>query len=448
MEMRTGKTRTAIELIARRWNRIDRVVWFCPVSTKPTIRAQWLKHTDLSPAQVYCFDERTSERTVPDVPVLIVGIESMSSSARVVLTVAGLITKRTFVVLDESDFIKGHRSYRTERITVLSEPAKYRLILTGTPLSQGVQDLFAQMRFLSPEILGYRSFYSFAANHLEYSEKHRGLIVRAHNTGLLASKIAPYVYQVTRAECFTQPLKTYQSVWCDLTKEQRVAYQEAKDYYLEYLLSKVVDDTGMIDVTIIFRLFTALQQITCGFWNHPERGLQTYPHVRTDLLRSCVPSDQQVIIWTKYRRCVGDLVDALSASYGPAQVAQLHGDVAQKDRESELARFRNGARFLVATPSTGGRGIELNEASFVIYHTNDFKYSVRLQSEDRCHGPQQPHPVTYLDLGTHGTIDQRIQDALAKKENVVQAFRQKIGQIKDADRKTIRKQIKHLVGDL
>jgi len=105
------------------------------------------------------------------------------------------------VICDESSYIKGHSAIRTNRITYISSRAKYRLALTGTPISQGVEDLFAQMRFLSPKILGYRSFYSFAANHLEYSDKYPGMVVRAHNLEYIAAKIQPYVYQVTKEEC-------------------------------------------------------------------------------------------------------------------------------------------------------------------------------------------------------------------------------------------------------
>ncbi len=147
------------------------------------------------------FDDKTSANDLPrDAFWYIIGIESVSSSNRVAVAANSLTTTETAVIVDESSYIKGHNALRTQRITRYSEPARYRLALTGTPMSQGVQDLYAQMRFLSPKILGYNSFYSFAANHLEYSEKYPGLVVRAHNTAWLAAKIQPYVYQVTKED--------------------------------------------------------------------------------------------------------------------------------------------------------------------------------------------------------------------------------------------------------
>ena len=122
------------------------------------------------------------------------------------------------------------------------------------PLSQGVVDLYAQMRFLSPKILGYPSFYSFAANHLEYSDKFPGMIVRAHNTKYIAAKIKPYIYQITKEECLNLPAKLYETRYCSLTDSQRYHYEKVKD--------EVLDETkpDEWDSVAVFRLFTALQR--------------------------------------------------------------------------------------------------------------------------------------------------------------------------------------------
>lgn len=267
MEMGTGKTRTAIELVRLRQEKIVNVFWFCPVALKETIRFEILKHTHCTGNDIHVFSDKTNIRTVPEVFWYIIGIESMPSSNRVALTVNNLITESSFVIVDESSYIKGHDSMRTQRITRFSERARYRLILTGTPISQGIVDLYAQMRFLSPKILGYQSFYSFARNHLEYSKKYPGLIVRSHNTEWIAAKIKPYVYQVTKDECLNLPDKLYESRFCSLTREQTEAYEQAKDEILQDI------DNDEFQSYTIFRLFTALQQISCGFWNRNWKGI-------------------------------------------------------------------------------------------------------------------------------------------------------------------------------
>lgn len=444
MEQGTGKTRTAIELAHRRAGRYDRLVWLCPVALKHTAWREWHTHTDLPSGQVAMWDDRTSERSLPAALVHIIGLEALSSSARVVLALQQLITTRTFVVLDESSYIKGHRAYRTQRATVLTQRVRYRLILTGTPITQGVEDLFAQLYFLSPKILGYQSWYSFAANHLEYSDTHRGLVVRAHRTDLLAAKVAPYVYQVTKAECLALPAKQYSARSYQITPEQWAAYAEAKALTFDRI--EQMDDPAD-SIYWIFRLFGWLQQIVCGFWRHPEHGEVHYPHRRLEVLTRALPASGKVIIWAKYRRCVADIVTALGSAHGADQVAQLTGERSPAQREAELARWRpaGGARFLVATPAVGGHGLTLNEAHCAVFYTNGFKYSERAQAEDRLHRIGQTQPVTYLDIVADGTIDERIQRALARKEGLADSFRREVQSLRGAGKAEARRAIRRII---
>jgi len=440
MEMGTGKSRAAIELVHLRRQRIDKVIWFCPVSLKETIRYEIGKHTDCR--DVCVFDDNTRQRTLPQARWYIVGIESMSSSDRTVLAVNRLMTSRTFVIVDESSYIKGHNSRRTRRITRISQKARYRLILTGTPMSQGVVDLYAQMYFLSPKILGYSSFYSFAANHLEYSEKYPGMIVRAHHTGWLAAKIQPYIYQVTKEEAGLRlPPKLYEGRYFLMTSEQAEWYYQAK---VELLLDLPDEE---IDSIAIFRLFTALQQIVSGFWNRGGE-LITFPHHRLEQLLTVVAGldeTEKVVIWCKYRTSIEQIAAALRVEYGAEAVALFYGDLSERERNAEIERFRGGpARFLLATQASGGHGLDLTVARYVIFYENEFKYANRIQAEDRCHRIGQERRVTYIDIGCVGSIDDRIAKALATKGDAVRAFREQVEKVKRADRA----ELKRLVMDL
>lgn len=445
MEMGTGKTRTAIEFVALRRQRIDRVVWFCPVSLKETIAHEILAHTDTTGREIYIFDDKTGRCRLPKAFWYIVGIESMSSSNRVVLAANKLITTNTFVIVDESEYIKGHRAARTRRITTLSERARYRMILTGTPLSQGVVDLFTQMRFLSPKILGYNSFYMFAREHLVYSDKFPGKIVKSLRTDYLAARIAPYVYQVTKDECLDLPPKLYKPIYFRMSPAQRAAYEQAK----EEILYDLYDDD--ISLHTIFRLFTALQQIVSGYWNRRlGRGKKSRrEHIdlensRLGALRSAVrsiPPGEKVIVWCKYQYSVHAVVGVLAEI---APVAEFHGRLGEKERNREIERFRGEARFLVATQAAGGHGLTLNEARYVIFYENGFKYSERIQSEDRCHRIGQTAPVTYIDLVCLDSIDQRIQSALAKKGDTVRDFKRQVDRVKDKSKKDAWKILKAL----
>lgn len=430
MEMGTGKSLTAIQLASLRLEKIWNVVWFCPVSLKHTVAGEILKHTDATEEDICIWNGTTDTRNVPDVTWHVVGIESMSASRRVILTARKVIGEFSMVIVDESSYIKGHNAERTWWITHLSKKARYRLILTGTPLSQGVVDLYAQMRFLHPQILGYSSFYSFAHNHLEYSDKYHGMIVRAHNTEWLAAKIQPYVYQVTKEECLDLPKKLRESRYFRLSEEQLEYYAMAKNE----ILSEEMDD---FDSVTIFRLFTALQQIACGFWNRRiYRGrydFMTFFHQRIQTLLDVIghiPDGEKVIIWAKYQQDIKKISAALAEQFGAGSVALFHGGLSEKSRNSEVERFKREARFFLATPSCGGHGLTLNESRFVVFYNNGFKYSERLQAEDRNHRIGQERPVTYIDIVARCGIDERIQDALFTKGNVVQEFKRQVDKVK------------------
>lgn len=426
MDMGTGKTRTTFELVYRRLLKIDKVAYFCPVSLKETVRQEILKHTDCTDTDIYTFGPKTTDKSIPSALWYIIGIESMSASTRMVLAANKLITTKTFVILDESTYIKGHDSKRTTRITALCRNTRYRLILTGTPLSQGVVDLYAQMRFLSPKILGYNSFYSFAANHLEYSENFPGRIVRSHNTKYLAAKTKPYVYQITKEECLNLPKKLYETRYFHMTDEQAHEYHLAKEQFLEEL------DREDFNSTSIFRMFTALQEIVCGFWNYrikDKMQLFEFRHDRIETLMETVrdvPEGAKVIIWAKFRYDIDHIAKALAMQYGEDSIALFHGGIKERDRAAQVELFRGPARFFISTPSCGGHGLTLNEAHYVIFYNNGFKYSERIQAEDRNHRIGQGHCVTYIDIYCSGSIDDRINKALSDKQDAATSFRQEV----------------------
>lgn len=441
MEMGTGKTRTAIEMVVRRLDRISRVVIFCPVSLKETWQEEIQKHTDTSPDSIYVFNEKTRQRTLSRGAFwYIVGIESMSSSNRAALAVHSLITTKTMVVVDESSYIKGHNAMRTQRITRYSEKARYRLVLTGTPMSQGYQDLFAQMRFLSPKILGYNSFYSFSANHLEYSDKYPGLIVRAHNTAWLAAKMQPYVYQITKEDAgLNLPRKLYDQRYYGLTRQQQEAYEQAK--------YKILMSADEIDSYVIFQLFGALQQIASGFWNHDGRLLE-FPHLRIEQTCDLIerfPRDEKVIIWCKFRYSIKALAEELGKIYGRSSVSVYYGDLGEGERSSELGRWRNNARFLIASQQTGGHGLTLNESAHVIFYENEFKFANRLQAEDRNHRIGQEKRPLYVDVLAQCGIERRIMESHRTKGDAVADFRKKIGELKDLGKKELKERIAKLI---
>jgi SNF2 family DNA or RNA helicase len=263
----------------------------------------------------------------------------------------------------------------------------------------------------------------------------------------------PYVYQVTKDEALDLPRKIYETRYFSRTAEQSALYEQAK----EELLMRV--DPYEIRSHAIFRLFTALQQITCGFWNRrvptddivDEWGVIRWPrdmtgipveyhypeHGRLRLLQKVLEEitnrggeDEKVIIWARYHVCIREIACMLGTTYGAESFSELHGGLSETKRTAELDAWRADRRFLIATPETGSHGLTLTEARYAVFYNNTFNYADRLQAEDRTHRIGQDRRPTYIDLVCSDSIDERIQEAIASKESVLKAFRRRIEAVK------------------
>lgn len=414
MGMGTGKSLTVLEMARLRQEKISKIIVFCPVSLKRNFYEQVSKHTTAS--AVIVNERHNTVHDLPNVDIYIIGTESMSSSNRTVLIVRDLIDENSFVIVDESTDIKGHDSKRTLRLTHLCGITRYRTIMTGTPLTQGAVDLYAQMRFLSPKILGYRSFYSFAANHLEYSERFKGMISGYLGVDVLANKIAPYVYQVTKEECLDLPPKIYgNNYYFFLTEDQERDYGIVRYKLLEKIQ---MDDVRSID---IFECYTNLQKIVSGYNTVDGKLVEYADHRRIDSLLEAIesiPETEKVIIWCKYTYSVNKITREL----GEENVALHYGEMSEKQKDKSIAEFRTNKRFFVSTQMTAGRGLTLNEANHVIFYEHTFKYADRLQSEDRCHRIGQEKPVVYMNIYSYSGIEDKIRKCLEKKGDLLADF--------------------------
>lgn len=426
MEMGTGKTRTALELIKLRLDsgKVDAVLWLCPCSVKKNLREDILYH---------CGE-------IPD-RLVIRGIESLSSSDHLYMQLLRLVeTHKIFLVVDESNLVKNPSAIRTSRITALSKLCQYKIILNGTPISRNEADMFAQWYILDWRILGYQSYYSFAANHLEYwtiklpdgrERVDRNRVKRVLNTDYLAAKINPYTYQVKKEECLKLPEKRYSDRYFHMSREQAGFYEETKELFL-----------GNVDEfreETIYKLFTALQHVSSGrrVISEPYARMETEPifsnpedNPRINTLLQSVNDlyGEKAIIFCKYQSEIDDLYRVLSAN-GYSCVT-FTGKLSQEARQRNREGFRNGMQLFLSNKSCGAYGLNLQFCHNIIYYSNDFDLATRLQSEDRVHRLGQTQAVNIIDIYTDG-IDEFIIKCLHCKKNLLECFKREIEKLKN-----------------
>jgi SNF2 family DNA or RNA helicase len=173
-------------------------------------------------------------------------------------------------------------------------------------------------------------------------------------------------------------------------------------------------------VTVLTQLMR-LHQITCGHFTADDGSTQLIPNNRiTELMNVLEETEGKAIIWANYQRDITNIIESIVEKYGPGSVVDYYGLTPQEERQENIKKFQNdeNCRFIVGTPQTGGYGITLTQANTVIYYSNGYDLEKRLQSEDRAHRIGQTKSVTYVDLITEDTVDEKIVKALRDKINI------------------------------
>jgi SNF2 family DNA or RNA helicase len=356
----------------------------------------------------------------------IIGIESINSD-RVFFALNNLITKLTcqyLIIVDESSFIKSFYAKRTHRIINLSDKATYRVVMTGTPITQYYQDLFMQFRFLDFSIIKYRSYQGFCNRYLIYHDKYKHFIIGAKNMDELLKQVSPHIYQVKKSECLDLPEKLYKNYYCSLSKEAREKYNKAKDLFLNDIDSFYEKEKYYQISLEIFKLYLRLQRIVS---NDFER--------RIELLKRIMQGIQRVCIICKFIK----EIETIKKEFPTAVL--YTGNESFKQRASILENIDN-VNILLMTFGVGSHGLNLASFNTCIYYSNVFKYGERLQSEDRFHRIGQTKNVLYVDIVCENTIDEVIQNNLSKKEDIKDYFEKSLKEIKS--KKELKEFIKKL----
>ena len=325
-------------------------------------------------------------------------------------------------VIDESTTIKNRRAKRTKALCAVGREAVMRRVLTGSPITQSPMDLYSQMDFLDPEILGFKSYYAFQNRYAMVRRQSMGShsfdkIVGFRRLDELSERLKPSSFRITKEECLDLPDKIYVRRDVDLTPEQSKAYREMKQLALARLASGELSTTTNV-LTQIMRL----QQICLGHLTDDDGQIHELPSNRLAALLQITEELQgSALIWATWSRDVRSIAQALRERFTDDSVAMLHGETPDAERQGIVERFQDVAdplRFIVGHPKTGGYGLTLTAASTVIYYSNSYDLELRLQSEDRAHRIGQTSSVTYVDLIAPKTLDEKIVEALRNKSNI------------------------------
>lgn len=441
MDQGTGKTKVIIDDAAHNYRegRIDGLIVLAPNSVK----TNWVNTYDGDDPDE--FDE-IRKHMPPDVPyikaahfagpnqvqrtawqnferqlvntkkfaILAINIEGLTSPKALAAMEAFTKFRRAMIVVDESTRIGNRSAQRTKVATAFRKQCPMARIASGTPVIKSPLKAFSQFGFLDPDIIGIPTYTEFAARHAVFKkDDKRQIPVRFLNTDELADKIAGVSFRVLKEHCLDLPPKTFakRNVYMDRVME--LAYKEMRDEAIIYL-----SEQHKVEATTILTQMLRLQQITAGYLplldpvTREQVGLKKLTSGPPPKIQEAVDMidehDGKTIVWCKFRFEIEEMRDALNAA-GITNVT-FYGDTPEQQRVENRMRFQNDPtlKVFIGQVRTGGIGITLTAANNVIYLSNTFSTEDRVQSEDRAHRIGQNYPVTYYDLVTPHTIDERI----------------------------------------
>lgn len=439
-EQGTGKSRTAIEVLRRRYavhGRVMRTLIFAPIIVCQNWKDEFAKFSKIQPRDVVVLTNAGKARTRDFIKavgddlkagkIIVTNYEAVQMPELYKLI---LSWKPEILIVDESQKCKSHSSKRAKLITAIADMAEHRYILTGTPILNSPMDIFQQFRILDGGETFGKNFFGFRATYFsDANDKWKGKQsyypkwqITPENLDRIQDKISKKAIRVLKSECLDLPPLVRQEYAVQLSKEQERMYKEMRDEYLAFI-QKNKDEPRAVVAQLAITKALRLQQIVSGFAKD-EHGMvhrMQCPRLDAleDLLEAITPG-AKVIVWSVFKEnynMIAELCKKLGIEW-----RAIHGDISNADRITGMQDFRENpsVRVMIANQAAGGAGINLVEASYSIYYSKGFSLEQDLQSEARNHrgGSEMHDKITRIDLVAKGTIDDLVTTALKEKQQV------------------------------
>jgi superfamily II DNA or RNA helicase len=346
-----------------------------------------------------------------------------AKKANVILTTYAMVRndietlmKETFhyVILDESQNIKNVASQTSRAICLLN--AKHRLALSGTPIENNLTEIYSLFRFINPAM-----FWSLA----DFNEKYTIPIQRDNDQRsmqLLRKKIHPFILRRLKKDVLKElPNCTEQTLYVDMSEEQRKFYEERRLYYLNLVHSTLNKQGIEKSQFVMFQAMSELRRIASVPESMTENQIASQKiEILTDNLLDAVGNGHKVVVFFNFIAGIeifGNRLEELGIDY-----AAMTGST--NDRQGVVNRFQNEAKCMVLlmTLKTGGVGLNLTVADTVFIFEPWWNVAAEEQAIDRLHRLGQKHKVNSYKMIVRGTIEEKIQELQAKKSALVKGI--------------------------
>ena len=420
MEMGCGKSFTAIGIAGRLYldGNINRVLVVAPLSILGVWKEEFAKFADFDYTLAVLNGAKKAEtlRNLygANLQIAVVNYESAWRMEKEITEWApGL------VIADEGHKMKTHNIAASKAMHRIGARAAYRLLLTGTVITNKALDVFSQYKFLNPTVFG-NSFYSFRNRYFDMTGygNHTPVLKKAMEPEL-TRKLHSIAFRATKAECLDLPLTTDIIRHVELEPAAMKVYRDlVRDSYAE------IGNAEITAVNVLTRLLR-LSQITGGFisdseGNKPRNISRAKLDALADIVEEAVQEGKKLVIIARFVpeiKAIRAMLEKQGIGY-----SLIMGGVT--DRDEQVARFQNDpdVQVFVGQIATAGLGITLTAASTLVFYSLDYSMSNFEQAKARIHRVGQKENCAYIYLTAKGTVDEKVLKALNDKADLARTL--------------------------
>nr|WP_325300237.1 DEAD/DEAH box helicase [uncultured Dysosmobacter sp.] len=428
-EMGCGKTLTAIATMGAAFNlgKIERALIIAPTSVVAVWPKEFLEYADFKyTCRTLLGEKQNRIRQLDDLmkfpfKALKVAVINYESIWREGIKEKLQEYDADMIVCDESQRIKTHDAEQSKAAHQLGDQARYKLILSGTPVQNNAIDIFSQYRFLDPSIFG-TNFYQFRNRYAVMGGFNRKQIVGYKDLNELIKKEHSIAFRITKEEAIDLPEQTFETRRVSFTDKERSLYDRIRrDSYAE------LESGGQITATTVLTKLLRLQQLAGGFLvedksEKPQLVSKAKLNALADIIEDYViGAGKKLVIFARFIPEVKEIIRQTQKQL-PAgkKLVAIYGDIKKEDRGDIVKQFQEDQNTVVfiGQIDTAGTGITLTAADTCVYYSKNFNYATYSQSLSRIHRIGQRNVCTYIDLEVEKTIDEIISRSLSKKEDM------------------------------
>lgn len=316
-----------------------------------------------------------------------------------------------YIILDESQTIKNPHSQTFRAIRDLK--SEYRLALTGTPIENSITDLWSQMTFLNPGLLG--SYAHFVKNFADPIEKQKD----AATAEKLQALVKPFLLRRTKEQVAPElPPRIEQVVYCDMSEEQNSLYESKKSEYRNHIFDTIARQGFEQSKLFVIKGLTELRLLA----NHPKMLDNSYSEHSgkfeelIERIETVVEQGHKVLVFSQFVKQLKMIAGRLMTM--KYDFCYFDGTTGTQDRAIEVERFQEdeSVRIFLISLKAGGTGLNLTEADYVFLADPWWNPAVEQQAIDRSHRIGQNKTVFSLKFITRNTIEEKIHQLQSKKK--------------------------------